>query len=71
MKYFVKFNFSNVICIDIDEKKETLLERESLRRPLCMHGCVVIDHYDAPGSSTSGVQSTSSESKSEYTPVYN
>ena len=54
-------NFSSVIRIDIEEKKETLLERDSLRRPLCMHGCVVIDHY---------AQSEQPSVPGQYTPVY-
>ena len=38
--------FSNVICIDIITKEVIKLKNETLRRPLCMHGCVVIDYYD-------------------------
>jgi len=36
---------SNVICIDILTKEILPILNETLRRPLCMHGCVVIDYY--------------------------
>ena len=40
-----------VIVIDIDSKKIEHCVGGDLRRALCMHGCVIIDHYQAAASS--------------------
>jgi len=46
-----------VIVIDIETKEIFTSKDENLRRALCMHGCVIIDHYESENTqspSTSG-----------------